>query len=414
MFDIHEDAGYYAAIRTAIQTIATTHHLNRIEVPILETAELFHRGMGDESDVVRKETYTFSDRAGRSVTLRPEGTAGVVRALIEGKLYAQATEPLKYYYEGPMFRYERPQKGRYRQFHQYGVELFGAADPSLDADLLAAAHQLMAYLGLASHLEINHLSKASKPAYKAALKAHLTPHVSTLCADCQRRFETNPLRILDCKVDHAHPGVTTAPMPLDYLDAEEAAYFNRVQTHLKAMDIPFTVNKKMVRGLDYYTGTVFELKVDEALLGRQNTVAGGGRYDDLVKTLGGPALGATGYAFGLERLVVALKEAGLGPNPPALDLYIMVLDDALKPEALRLMQDLRAFGVSVEMAYQGGSMKKQFKAVTAREARFAALLGPDEIAEKRLTFKDQTRDAEAEIALDDLAAMHALLKGAAV
>lgn len=405
MFDITTDQGYYALIQNAIQTMVRAHDIKRIDTPLLEASELFHRGMGDDTDVVSKETYTFQDRGNRSVTLRPEGTAGVVRAFIEDKLYADPDNVKKMYYEGPMFRYERPQKGRFRQFHQFGVEIFALPSPALDADLCALAYDFMNTLGLSGHLEINQLSKSSKPAYTQALKAHLKPHLNTLCSDCQNRFEKNPLRILDCKVDHDHPAIQSAPMPLDYMSEEETAYFNRVKSHLDALKIPYTVNKKMVRGLDYYTGIVFELKVDEAMLGHQNTVAGGGRYDELVQTLGGPEVPATGFAFGLERLVVALKEANIPPLNPPLDLYIMVLDETLSETALTLARKLRLKGARVDLAYHGGSMKKQFKAVTHKNASYAAILGPDEVEKGCLTFKNQRADASSEVALNDLSTM---------
>ena len=409
MFDITADQGYYALIQNAIQTVVNAHHIDRIDTPILEASELFHRGMGDDTDVVSKETYTFLDRGDRSVTLRPEGTAGVVRAFIEEKLYANPDAVKKVYYEGPMFRYERPQKGRFRQFHQFGVEIFALPAPALDADLCALAYDFMNTLGLSGHLEINQLSKSSKPAYTEALKTHLKPHLNTLCPDCQNRYEKNPLRILDCKVDHDHVAIQSAPMPLDYMSEEETAYFNRVKAHLDACEIPYTVNKKMVRGLDYYTGLVFELKVDEAILGHQNTVAGGGRYDELVKTLGGPDLPATGFAFGLERLVVALKEANIPPVDLPLDLYIMVLDDALSETALSLARRLRLKGARVDLAYHGGSMKKQFKAVAHKNAAFAAILGPDEVEKGLLTFKNQHADASESVAIDDISKMLQIL-----
>ena len=411
MFDIHADAGYYAAIKAAIQAVAHSHHLARIETPILESSDLFHRGMGADTDVIRKETYTFNDRASRSLTLRPEGTAGVVRAFIEAKLYARPEPVKKFYYDGPMFRYERPQKGRFRQFHQMGVEVFAEASPSVDADLIHASVAILEHLGLTAHLELNQLSNTSKPDYKAALKAHLKPHLDSLCADCQTRYADNPLRILDCKIDATHTALQSAPMPLDYLSDEETAYFNALQDHLKALEIPFTVNNHLVRGLDYYTGMVFELKVDEAILGAQNTVAGGGRYDDLVHTLGGPALGATGFAFGIERLVVALKAAEIAPLTDPLDLYVMVLDASVTDYALQLVKALRHAGCAVMMSHHDGSMKKQFKTVTQLGAAYAAILGPDELASGTVTFKHQASGTAHRLNLSDTATMTRILHG---
>lgn len=410
MFDIHEDAAYYAQIKQAIERLAHVHHIDRIDTPILESTELFHRGMGADTDVVNKETYTFKDRADRSVTLRPEGTAGVVRSYIEDKLYAAQDAVKKLYYDGPMFRYERPQKGRFRQFYSFGVEVFGDQSAVLDADVMKIAYDLMGALTLDSTLEINQLSVASKARYSAALKAHLEPSIQDFCSDCQTRLTTNPLRILDCKVDTEQAAFKSAPLPLDYLDATEKAYFQDVQDALSALEIPFTVNPWLVRGLDYYTGTVFELKVSTNILGRQNTVAGGGRYDGLVEELGGPSKGAIGFAFGLERLVLALKSAAITPPIRPLDMYVMVLDDQVKLAALTLVNELRHLGFKAELAYHGGPLKKQFKAVSGSHATLAVLYGPDEVKGGYLTVKDQTTNVTTTVPRTDLKNFHSLLK----
>ena len=401
MFDIIDERAYYAHIRHTIASLMARFDAHKIETPMLEATELFHRGLGDGSDVVRKETYTFTDRADRSITLRPEGTASVVRALIEHKLYASPKADQAFYYEGPMFRYERPQKGRFRQFYSAGYERFGSASPRADIETIALAVEIVKALGLSVSLEINTLGTDQKTQYVDALKAHLKPHLDTLCADCQARFHTNPLRMLDCKVDQAHPAFLSAPEPAAFLSAAETAHFAAVQTGLTALNISFTVNPKLVRGLDYYTQTVFELKVSEALLGLQNTVCGGGRYDNLVSDLGGPEVPAVGFGMGLERLVLAMKEAGVNPPSEPLDVYIVTLGDVL-PKALEIAHQLRSAGLNVRLHPEDAPLKTQFKQVTHHQAHFALIIGDDEVKSKTYPLKDQWHNSEHQVAEEAL------------
>lgn len=401
MFDIIDERPYYALIRKTIEDVARRFHVKKIETPILESTDLFHRGLGDGSDVVKKETYTFKDRGERMITLRPEGTASVVRALIEHKLYAAAKADQSFYYEGPMFRYERPQKGRFRQFYSAGFERFGSASFRADVEIIQIAYTIIQTLGLEATVEINSLGVSRKDDYITALKDHLKPHLSTLCADCQSRFDTNPLRILDCKVDHDHVALKTAPKPSDYLSEEEIVHFNGVQSGLKALKIPFTVNPKLVRGLDYYTQTVFEIKVSESLLGQQNTLCGGGRYDQLVKELGGPRVPAVGFGFGLERLVVALKAIQPDLNDEPLDVYIVTLGDVLD-HALTVATSLRDANLSVKVHPEDASLKSQFKQVEHEKAHWALIIGDEEVSTQVYALKDQYHNQEYNLTLDDV------------
>jgi histidyl-tRNA synthetase len=401
MFDIIDERPYYALIRKTIESVATQFHVKKIETPLLEATELFHRGLGDGSDVVRKETYTFEDRGKRLITLRPEGTASVVRAYIEHKLYALPQTDQSFYYEGPMFRYERPQKGRFRQFYSAGFERFGSASPAADLEVIQMAHRIVTQLGLDVTVELNSLGTARKQAYIDDLKAHLKPHLNELCADCQARFETNPLRMLDCKVDFNHPVFLSAPAPETYLSEEETAHFETVKKGLTHLKIPFTINPKLVRGLDYYTQTVFELKVSETLLGQQNTVCGGGRYDLLVKELGGPSVPAVGFGFGLERLVVALKALDKHVEDAPLDVYMVVLGPVLN-EALALATTLRNAGFSVKVHPQEAPLKTQFKQVEHEKAHFALIIGEEEIKTNVYPLKDQIHGGEQKVPADQL------------
>lgn len=401
MFDIIEDRAYYALIRRTIETVAQQFHVKKIETPILENTELFHRGLGDGSDVVKKETYTFKDRGERSITLRPEGTASVVRALIEHKLYASAKADQSFYYEGPMFRYERPQKGRFRQFYSAGFERFGTASPRADIEIIHIAYLIIQHLGLDATVEINSLGTDQKEAYINALKAHFDPHQATLCQDCQNRLHSNPLRILDCKVDHDHIALKTAPKPDDYLSDQETAHFNAVLDGLDALNIPYVKNPRLVRGLDYYTQTVFEIKTSAELLGHQNTLCGGGRYDALVQELGGPDVPAVGFGFGLERLVVALKALDKKVEEPSLDVYIVTLGDVLN-DALRLASELRAAGISVKVHPEDAPLKSQFKQVKNENAHWALIIGETEVKSKVYPLKDQVHPTELTVKHADL------------
>lgn len=398
-FDIIEDIQLYHMIEKTIRKMTKRFSVQEIRTPHFEQSELYHRSVGESTDVVGKETYRFLDRGGRDITLRPEGTAGVVRAYVENKLYANPQKVQKYYYVGSMFRYERPQKGRFREFNTFGVEAFGSAHPKLDAEIIELAYRLTFALGinpLVVHL--NSLGDAqSKARYKEALQAHLTPHLPTLCTDCQTRFETNPLRILDCKVDAKHEALLSAPKPLDYLVAEDKEHFDQVIRYLTAQQIPYHIDDRLVRGLDYYTHTVFEIKTDESLLGQQNTLCGGGRYNHLVETLGGPSTPAVGFGFGLERLIVAIKAAQKEPITPALDVYIGALGEEALEVSSVLATRLRKQNLSVESSFEPLSLKAQFKQSDRLNARFFCLLGEDEVRAGTVNIKDQKTKEETTI-----------------
>ncbi len=390
-YDVTDDIGYLQEIEKKMLTVSKLFRYEEIRTPHFEATELFHRGVGETTDIINKETYTFEDRGNRQNTLRPEGTAGVVRAYIENKLYANPVTPQKYFYYGSMFRYERPQKGRFREFRQFGAEAFGSASPEIDAEVIAYAVTFLKAIKLKDvTVHLNSLGgKASKTAYHQALKAHLKDDITALCGDCQTRYKDNPLRILDCKVDADHPLVKDAPKPLDYLVEEDRTHFERVQAALKAMQIPFVVDDNLVRGLDYYTHTVFEIKVPEALLGRQNAICGGGRYNNLVETLGGPQTPATGFAFGIERIIVAMKAAGITPEASNLHVYFIALGDQAKLATLALMQRFRIGGLTANTDYLDKNIKGQFKQSDHQKARFVIVIGDAEIAKREIEIKDQ-------------------------
>ncbi|TVP96803.1 MAG: histidine--tRNA ligase [Acholeplasmatales bacterium] len=403
-YDLHDTMPLVHDIERAIQAVSRLFQYQEIRTPHFELSELYHRSVGESSDIVSKETYDFKDRGGRAVTLRPEGTAGVVRAYVENKLYAEPIKPQKYYYVGSMFRYERPQKGRFREFRQFGAEAFGSEHPELDAEVIAYAITFLRALKLKNlTVHVNSLGDAtSKTAYRAALKAHIAPHLETLCTDCQTRYHDNPLRILDCKVDTRHEALQTAPKPLDYLTEPDRQHFDAVIALLKAMDIAYTIDNSLVRGLDYYTHTVFEIKVDPDLLGNQNTICGGGRYNHLVESLGGPSTPAVGFAFGLERLMVALEAAGLQGKVQPLYCYVAALDESSVKYAMALMQSLRMRGLTCNMGFERKSLKAQFKQSAHQHARFVIILGEAEIASKTVQIKDQTSGDSFSVPLDEV------------
>ncbi|MFP4078161.1 MAG: histidine--tRNA ligase [Candidatus Izemoplasmataceae bacterium] len=403
-YDVTSAIGYYQAIEQAIRKVSRLYNVEEIRTPHFESRELFHRSVGSDSDIVNKETYDFEDRGGRINTLRPEGTAGIVRAYIENKLHADPRVPLKRYYIGSMFRYERPQKGRFREFRQFGAEYFGSPHPAVDAELIDYALNVLRALKLRdARVHLNSLGgKASKEAYSKALKAHLKPHLETLCDDCKARYETNPLRILDCKKDSDKDAIKTAPRTIDYLTDADRDHFEAVKTYLDAMSVPYTVDDGLVRGLDYYTHTVFEVKVSEALLGKQNAICGGGRYNTLVSDLGGPDTPASGFAFGIERLIVAMQANGFTPKTPPLHVYFIVLGEKARRVAMPLIKRLRTGGISADMDYMERSMKAQFKQSTHHKARYVAIIGESEVEAGVVNLKDQREGQEWSVRNEDL------------
>jgi len=366
--------------------------IGEIRTPLLEATELFKRGIGEATDVVGKEMYTFLDRGERSCTLRPEGTASVVRAAIQHGLFAKG--PQRLWYGGPMFRYERPQKGRRRQFHQIGVELLGVADATSDAEAIAIAWDLLADLGVAGlQLEINSLgTPEDRQRYRAELVSWLEAHHDQLDPDSQNRISTNPLRVLDSKNPDTQALLAGAPTLADALAGESHERFSRVRQALEALGIPFVLNPRLVRGLDYYGHTAFEITSNQ--LGAQATVCGGGRYDGLFEQLGGKPTPAIGFGLGIERLLLLLQELALPVPAQAPDAYAILGEPSALPQALVVLDALRAAGVAVQMHAGGGSLKSQFKKADASGARHALIFGPDELARGEVALKP-LRDAAA-------------------
>jgi histidyl-tRNA synthetase len=366
-----------------------------IRVPILEKTELFARSIGDATDIVEKEMYSFVDKGGNQVTMRPEGTAGVMRAFIEHKLHA--TDPVtKLYYMGPMFRYERPQKGRYRQFHQIGAEVTGVMGPAIDAQVLTMLCHFFAELGLTEpRLEINSLGcPECRPVYRQALQEFLRGKLELLCDDCKRRFETNPLRALDCKATGCKEATEGAPSVLDYLDSSCAEHFSRTRHYLEKVGTTYAINPRMVRGLDYYTRTTFELVT--GLLGAQSAVAAGGRYDGLISDLGGPSLPGIGFAMGVERVALLLAEKDFKKRP---DLFIAALGEAAQELAFRLMCALQRLNLSVEIDYEGKSLKSQMRRSDKFNASFTLIIGEDELGKGRAILKNMDAGTQEEVSL---------------
>jgi histidyl-tRNA synthetase len=377
-----------------------------IRVPILEKTELFSRSIGDTTDIVEKEMYSFVDKGENRVTLRPEGTASVMRAFIEHKLYA-ADVVAKLYYMGPMFRYERPQKGRYRQFHQIGAEVTGVTDPKVDAQVLTMLCHFFAELGLDEpSLEINSLGcPECRPVYRLALQAFLREKLEALCDDCKRRIEINPLRALDCKSRGCMEATKDAPSVLDHLCRECDDHFLQTRHNLEAVGTRYSINPRMVRGLDYYTRTTFELVT--GLLGSQGAVAAGGRYDGLIADLGGPELPGIGFAMGVERVALLLAEKDFRKRP---DLFIAALGEAARTEAFILMSGLQREGVAVEIDYEGKSLKSQMRRADKFNARFTLIIGDDELTKGVAALKDMDQGTQAEIGLK-VTAIAPMVKG---
>jgi histidyl-tRNA synthetase len=367
---------------------------SEIRVPVFEYTELFARSIGTSTDIVEKEMYTFEDRDGRKITLRPEGTAGVVRAFIEHQLYTDS-QLTKLYYLGPMFRHERPQKGRYRQFYQIGVEALGLDHPHVDVEVLAMLHALFARLGINGlTLQINSLGDSEcRGAYRDALKQYLATRLPNLCADCQRRYDTNPLRVLDCKVDA--PKFTDSPVMMDYLCGPCKTHFGTVEEGLRKLGIPYEVNRRLVRGLDYYTRTTFELVMGH--MGAQNTVAAGGRYDGLVREIGGPATPGIGFALGIERAISLMDTGNVAFPRPVL--FIAALGPDAVAQTLPLVHHLKLSGLPVETDYTGASLKSQMKKADKSGAGHTLIIGEQEIKNGTAILRNMQSKEQAEISL---------------
>ena len=405
-YDLYgEQVKKWQYISRVVDEVMERYNYGYIRTPIFEISELFHRGVGDTTDIVTKETYDFVDRGERNMTLRPEGTAGVVRSYIENKMYGDPIQPVKLYYNGTMYRYERPQAGRDRELTQFGVEVLGSDDPAMDAEVISVAVNIFKMLGLKGvKVKINSLGDIeSRNKYREVLIDYFKPHIDELCEDCRERLEKNPLRILDCKVDADNELLKNAPVMLDYLNEASKNRFEDVQNYLDVLDIEYEVDPKIVRGLDYYCHTVFEIEATVKDFGANNVIAAGGRYDTLVSNLGGPETPGIGFACGLGRLVLALdKEEIQLPINTQLDAFVLYVNDTEKEYAMALTQDLRLNGFRVETELTGRSLKGQFKQADRLGAKYLIILNNEDLVGGEIQVKDNatkevTMVKEAEI-----------------
>jgi len=401
--DVLPDETYkWIYIENRIRELTRYYGFNEVRTPVFEHTEIFERGVGNETDIVQKEMYTFNDKAGRSITLKPEGTAGVVRAYIEKGMHSWA-QPVKMYYLTPVFRYEAPQSGRLREHHQFGVEVFGSKKASVDAEVICLAVELFRKLSISGlKLNINSIGcEKCRPAYHYALKAYIEMHLGELCGVCKGRLERNPLRILDCKEDGCGSIADDAPKVIDFGCEECRSHFSELQNYLKVSDIEFSVNPRIVRGLDYYTKTVFEFV--SADLGAQSTVCGGGRYDNLVAACGGPSTAGVGFGMGLERLIMVMDSQNIDiSKPTGCFAYIAVLNDGLRPQLFCLMNGLRAKGIPADMDHAGRGLKSQFKYADKIAASFVCIMGDDEISGQQMKIRNMLDGEEIFVPIGDV------------
>lgn len=394
-YDVTGDvARKYQRICEVVSAYAKIYNYKYIRTPLFESTELFKRGVGDTTDIVQKETYDFTDRGGRSFTLRPEGTAGVVRNFIEDKLYGNQSSVVKEFYIGTMYRYERPGLGRNREFTQFGVECLGSDDEMMDAEVISFSYNILKELGLDVTVKINNLgSVEDRENYKKALVEYLTPHINDLCEDCQNRIKTNPLRILDCKVDDQSEILKNAPSILDYHSKESNDRFNKILTYLDYLDIDYEVDNTLVRGLDYYDYMVYELKLNDSL-----ALGGGGRYNHLVKNLGGPEVPAVGFACGIERIINEMNDESFNN----IDVYVMCVNDEEKIKANIITQDLRLNNIICETNVMGKSLKSQFKEADNMNAKNLIILNSEDLSKGLVTVKDNVTKAEVKVPEDEI------------
>ena len=399
------EAKIWKCVEAVIDQVMEKYNYNYIRTPIFESSELFHRGIGETTDIVTKETYDFVDRGDRHLSLRPEGTAGVCRSYIENKMYGDANQPVKVYYNGTMYRYERPQSGRDRELTQFGMEILGSDDPLSDAEIISAAVNIYKLLGLKEiKVNINSLGDtASRNTYREALVEYFRPHIDEFCDDCKERFLKNPLRILDCKVDADNEILKNAPKTIDYLNEESKERFEKVKDYLDIMQIDYEVNPSIVRGLDYYNHTVFEIEAKVKGFGANNVIGAGGRYNGLVKELGGPETPCIGFASGIGRLVMALElEKAKLPIVDSIDLFLMYVNEDEKKYAVYLAQELRMAGFIVETEYTGRSLKGQFKQADRLNSKFLVILNSEDLNNNEVKIKNNKTKEEEIISLDAL------------
>lgn len=396
-----EDQPYWEYLRTRIAEIASSYGFGRIDVPIFESIELFTRGLGEETDAVEKEMYDFKDKGDHHIALRPEFTAGVMRAYIENGMQV-LPKPVKLYSIGPAFRYERPQAGRFRQLHQFNAEILGVQDPLADLEIMLLAWDIYDSFGFQNLSFMVNSTGCPKcrPGYMTELQAHYAAHEKTICDDCKRRIVQNPLRVLDCKQDQCQPVIESAPKMLDHICDACAEHFATLRGYLDDLGKDYTINHKLVRGLDYYTKTVFEVWAEG--IGSQAAVCGGGRYDGLIELLGGRATPGVGFAAGMERAVMVMKEQNVPvPALPVPPVFIAFLGDTARLYAVRLMTRLRQAGIGTQIA-MSGSLKSQLRHADKRNARIALILGDDEIAQNTVTLRNLTLGTQETVAADNI------------
>ena len=400
-YDIYGvEAKKRAYVNDILNRLCEKYNYGYIETPVFEASELFHRGVGESTDMVKKETYDFKDRGDRDITLRPEGTAGVVRWFIENKLYGAMSEAVKVYYNMKMYRYERPQSGRNREFTQWGFECFGSDDVIADAEVISLAYNAYRLLGLDDvTIELNTLGdQESRDNYRKALVEYFTPVIGELCEDCKDRLERNPLRILDCKVDANNPILKNAPKTIDYLNEESKNRFEKLKELLDLMDIKYEVNTNLVRGLDYYNHTVFEV-----VLNGSYALGGGGRYNGLVETLGGPSIPAVGFAMGYDRTILAMEENGVNiPINDSVDVTLLYVSETEKETAAYLAQELRLNSFITEVDLLGKSLKGQFKSVDRWNSKYLIVLNDQDLAKNEVVLKDNATKEENRIKMNEI------------
>jgi histidyl-tRNA synthetase len=398
-----QDQPYWRYVVDRAHHIAHLYGFEQIQVPMFEETELFARGVGEGTDIVDKEMYSFEDKGGDAITLRPEFTAGIVRAFIQNGMHTLPT-PVKLYAIGPIFRYERPQAGRYRQHTQFNVEAFGEQDPALDAEVMEVARHLYADLGFGGlSFRINSTGcPKCRPQYVRLLVEYYQRHLDVICEDCTRRLERNPLRVLDCKNEQCQPVIAGAPHIVDYLCEECAVHFETLQHHLQALERSFAVDHRLVRGLDYYTKTVFEVWAPD--IGAQAAVCGGGRYDGLMELLGGPPTPGIGFGSGIERVILAMKSQGVQvPELPRPRVLIASLGNEAKSVAVRLVAELREAEIAAVIAFGDRSLRSQMREAGKQEVRYVAILGEDELRASRVTVRDMLNGEQESVAMAGLA-----------
>lgn len=400
-YDVYGDLSIkHDYVKKLFQEVCESYNYSYIETPLIERSELFHRGVGETTDIVTKETYDFVDRGGRNNTIRPEGTAGVARAVIENKLYNIL--PLKLWYSGSMFRYERPQKGRYRELRQMGIECYGSNEPIMDAEVISLGANFLKELGIKDVIvKINSIGGTdTRNKYRKALIDHFKNNIDEFCDDCKERLNKNPLRILDCKIDSDNELIKSAPSILDFLSDEEKENFEKIKNYLDVLDVEYEVDNTLVRGLDYYTNVVFEYKT---LNNEFGSIGGGGRYNNLLSSLDGPDVPAVGFAFGMDRIVALFETLELKvPKDNNLDIYLLTISDKETNYALELSQNIRMCGYKTDMDLSNKSMKAKFKEAERYNSKFIIIIGEEEVKNNTLTIKDTLTKEEKKVDMDDL------------